>query len=74
MVHIRTIKLFNGEKRYAVVAPFESITKDKEGKMVRTTETLAVEYKVGEQVFPAVFPHNTEGLEKAKEIQKLFKK
>jgi hypothetical protein len=74
MAQIQTIKLFNGEKRYAVVAPFESITKDKDGNTVRKTENLAVEYKSGENVFPAIFPHTAEGLERAKEIQKVFKK
>ena len=83
MVHIRKIKLFNGELRYAVVEPFKStvIAKEKvkgtEDKFktvtIEKTETLPVEYKVGKDVYPAVFPLTKEGLEKAKEIQALFK-
>lgn len=88
MVHIKTIKLFNGEKRYAVVAPFVSTVIVKEPskvegekskkKVIEKTESLTVEYKTGtginEQVVPAIFPHTKEGLAQAKEIQKLFKK
>lgn len=77
MVHIKTIKLFNGEKRYAVVAPFTStiiVKEGKEKKVINKTENLTVEYKSGENVFPAIFSHDAEGLEKAKEIQKIFKK
>lgn len=83
MVHIRKIKLFNGELRYAVVAPFTStvVVKEKskvEGEKAKTrviekTETLPVEYSVNKEIFPAVFPLTEEGLEKAKEIQALFK-
>lgn len=78
MVHIKKIKLFNGEVRYAVVEPFTSTTKDKNGQVVTSTEDYAVEYKSGEGknavVRPAIFPATDEGLEQAKEIQKIFKK
>lgn len=88
MLHIKTIKLFNGEKRYAVVAPFTSTVIVKESskvegekakkKVIEKTENLVVEYKTGtgvnEQVLPAIFSHDAEGLAQAKEIQKLFKK
>lgn len=88
MTHIKTVKLFNGEKRYAVVAPFKStvVIKEKskvEGEKAKTrtiekVENLAVEYKTGtginEQVVPAIFPHTAEGLVQAKEIQALFNK
>jgi hypothetical protein len=88
MVHIRTIKLFNGEKRYAVVAPFKSTVVVKEQskvegekakkKVIEKTEHLVVDYKTGtginEQILPAIFPVTAEGLKQAKEIQKLFKK
>ena len=88
MVHIKTIKLFNGEKRYAVVAPHTATVIDKEPskvegekakkKVVEKTESLVVEYKTGtginEQIVPAIFSHDEVGLAQAKEIQKLFKK
>lgn len=73
MVHIHTIKLWNGEKRYAVVAPITSTTKNKEGKMVSNTYILPVNYKSGEESLPAIFEHSKEGLAEAKEVQKLFK-
>jgi len=73
MVHIKKIKTLYG-LRYAVVEPFTSTTKDKDGKVVTRTEDYAVEYKSGDKVFPAIFPVTDEGLAKAKEIQKLFKK
>jgi hypothetical protein len=88
MVHIKTIKLFNGEKRYAVVAPFKSTVVVKEQskvegekaktKVIEKTESLPVEYTVGtgvnKQTVPAIFSYDAEGLAQAKEIQKLFKK
>lgn len=88
MVHIKTIKLFNGEKRYAVVAPFKSTVVVKEAskvegeksktRTIEKTESLPVEYTVGtgvnKQTVPAIFPYTAEGLAQAKEIQKLFKK
>ena len=73
MVHIKKIKTLYG-LRYAVVEPFTSTTKDKDGNFVTKTEEHAVEYKQGDKVFPAIFPVTAEGLEKAKEIQNLFKK
>lgn len=73
MVHINKIKTLNGY-RYAVVAPFKSTTKDKDGNMVNATTELVVDYKVGENILPAIFPYSPDGLEKAKEVQKLFKK
>jgi hypothetical protein len=77
MVHIKKIKLFNGELRYAVVEPFTStivVKEGKEKKAISKTEDLVVEYKSGDKVFPAIFPVTAEGLEKAKEIQTIFKK
>jgi hypothetical protein len=88
MVHIKKVKLFNGELRYAVVEPFTStvIVKEQpkgEGekakkKVIEKTEHLVVDYKTGtginEQILPAIFPVTAEGLKQAKEIQKLFKK
>lgn len=73
MVHIKKVKLFNGELRYAVVEPFESSTKDKNNDIVTKVEDLVVDYKVGKEIFPAMFSVTKEGLERAKEIQKLFK-
>lgn len=73
MVHIKKIKTLYG-LRYAVVEPFTSTTKDKDGNVVTRTEDYAVEYKSGDNVFPAIFPVTDEGLAKAKDIQKLFKK
>ena len=77
MVHIRKIKTLHG-LRYAVVAPHKSSTTklDKNGKQIPVTKTefLAVEYKSGDNVFPAIFPVTDDGLQKAKEVQKLFKK
>ena len=74
MVHIRTVKTFSGEKKYAVVDKFKSITQDKEGNIVTKEEFLPVDYKVGKRVESAVFPYTEEGLKKAKEIQKIFNK
>jgi hypothetical protein len=88
MVHIKTIKLFNGQKRYAVVAPFKSTVVVKEqskvegekakSKVIESTEDLVVDYTTGtginKQTVPAIFSHDAEGLAQAKEIQKLFKK
>lgn len=74
MVHIRKIKTFTGELKYAVVDEFKSTTKDEEGKILTKVEILPVDYQVGKVIYPAIFPHTEEGLEKAKEIQKLFKK
>lgn len=83
MIHITKVKLFNGELRYAVVEPFKSIVVVKEKskvegekaktKVIEKVENLPVEYKSGNEVYPAVFPLTEEGLEKAKEIQALFK-
>lgn len=73
MVHIHTIKLWNGEKRYAVVAPISSTTKNKEGKMVTNTYILPVDYQRGTSVEPAIFSHDENGLREAKEVQALFK-
>lgn len=73
MVHIRKIKTLYG-LRYAVVDLFKSTTKDKDGNVVTKEEFHAVEYKQGDKVFPAIFPVTAEGLEKAKEIQSIFKK
>jgi len=73
MVHIRKIKTLYG-LRYAVVDEFTSTTKDKDGKVITKTEYHAIEYKQGDKIFPAIFPVTEEGLEKAKEIQSIFKK
>lgn len=73
MVHIRKIKTFYGI-RYAVVDLFKSTTKDKDENVINKSEYLVVEYKQGDKVFPAIFPVTAEGLEKAKEIQSIFKK
>lgn len=77
MLHIKKVKTFKG-LQYAVVDEFTYVTNDSEGKPVRKTEYFPVEYKTGEgftaRVVPAVFPVTSDGLVKAKEIQKLFKK
>lgn len=73
MVHIRKIKTLYG-LRYAVVDLFKFATKDNDGNIVTKEEYHAVEYKQGDKVFPAIFPVTEEGLEKAKEIQTIFKK
>lgn len=74
MVHIKKVKTFTGELRYAVVDEHKSTTKDLEDNVVTNVEYLPVDYRVGEEVYPAVFPLTDEGLEKAKEIQKIYKK
>ena len=73
MVHIKKIKTLYG-LRYAVVAPFTSSTKNINGETITTTKDYSVEYKVGKEIRPAIFPVTPEGLEKAKEVQELFKK
>jgi hypothetical protein len=81
MVHIKKIKTFYGVK-YAVVDSFTSTTvvEDKLGKMTSRTETkdYPVEYAIGtgkdKMTLPAIFDVTEEGLEKAKEIQALYKK
>lgn len=77
MTHIKKVKTFKG-LRYAVVEPFTSTTTvlDTNGKNVSVTKTeeLAVEYKSGGQILPAIFEVTTEGLEQAKEVQKIFNK
>lgn len=74
MVHIKKIKLFNGELRYAVVSKVISTTQDEKGKDIPRVEYLPVDYKVGKETYPALFPVTEYGLRKAKEIQKVFKK
>lgn len=78
MVHIKKVKTFNGELRYAVVDSFTSTTKDKNGNTVTTTADYPVEYTVGKGksaiVKVAMFPVTEDGLEQAKEIQKIYKK
>lgn len=73
MLHIRKIKTLYG-LRYAVVDKFTSTTKDINGNQVTTTNYHSVDYKVGKENFPAIFPLTDEGLEDAKEVQKLYKK
>ena len=74
MVHIRTVKTFSGEKRYAVVSKIVTTMLDEKGKEIPRVEFLPVDYKVKNEIYPAVFPHTKEGLQKAKEIQKIYKK
>jgi len=72
MLHIKKIKTWYGV-RYAVVEPFTSHTVvDK--RTITTTADYPVEYKTANGLAVAVFPLTAEGLAKAKEVQKLFKK
>lgn len=73
MVHIRIAKTIHGYA-YSLVEEFTSTTKDIDGKDVSKTEFLPLDYKVGKEILPAVFPYNQDGLDKAKEIQKIYKK
>lgn len=73
MVHIKKVKLFNGELRYAVVSKVVSTAQDEKGQDIPRVEYLPVDYKVGKEIHSAIFPVTDEGLNKAKEIQKLFK-
>lgn len=74
MTHIYKVKGFDGTLRYAVVKEFKSITKGEDNKMVSRTEMLPVDYKVGKEILPAVFPLTEEGLSEARQVQKIFNK
>jgi len=74
MVHIKKTKTFGGELMYAVVENFKSETKDENNNIIVTEQELPVDFKHGKEIVPAVFPLTEEGLQMAKEIQKLFKK
>lgn len=72
MVHIRKTKTWYG-LMYAVVDKFKSETVDENGNSVVSEDYLPVEYRIGKNVYPAMFPLTEEGLKEAKKIQKLFK-
>lgn len=77
MVHIRKIKTWYGLK-YAVVDLVDTYRThvDKNGKVSyeKVKEYQTVDYEVEDEVFPAIFPLTEEGLNRAKEVQKLYKK
>lgn len=73
MLHIKTIKTWYG-LRYAVVESFTSYTTTLEKKTIKTVADYPIEYKTANGLAVASFPHTKEGLEKAKEVRKLFKK
>ncbi|MFJ7982448.1 hypothetical protein ACIQ1D_19480 [Lysinibacillus xylanilyticus] len=84
MIHIRKIKTMYG-LRYAVVDLFTHYTPkiDRMGNPIKVKgkvdynkqETYhAVEYGKGKNTKLAIFPLTKQGLEQAKEVQKLFKK
>ena len=72
MIHIRKVKTLSGMK-YAVVAPFTSTVKNEDGTMSQRTEMLVADYRSGKEVRPAMFPYTSEGLRRAKEVQKILK-
>lgn len=73
MVHIKIIKTFMGEKKYAVVDEFNHTTQDINENEITRKSILVVDYKSGNTNYPAIFPYTEEGLEKAKEVQKILK-
>lgn len=83
MVHIRKIKTLYGLK-YAVVDKFTHFEPklDKKGNLPANSKVdyekkekyYAVEYGRGIDTKIAIFPLTEEGLQQAKEVQKLFKK
>ena len=77
MLHIRKIKTMYG-LRYAVVDKFPYwktiVGKDKKTHLEKVEEYHAVEYKVGSEYKVAIFELTEDGLERAKEVQSLFRK
>lgn len=71
MLHIKKIKTWYGV-RYAVVEAFTSYTTTADKKTVKTVADYPVEYKTANGLAVAVFPNTKEGLEKAREVRKMF--
>lgn len=76
-IRIHTINTWYG-KRYAVV---DKVTRfpvrlDKYGKPYneKVVEYLPIDYKKDNVNVPAIFSHDKEGLEEAKEVQALYRK
>lgn len=78
MMHIRKINTLYGQK-YAIVDLFtfyKTNVNQKTGEVSseKKVDYRTVDYKKNNEIYPAIFEADADGLKKAKEIQKLLKK